>query len=131
MSLIEGGGHFSRNMTTCKTTGIGIFIIQPKVQPNPFCPSGSIRNQFEPLLRSILGDHAIPGMNENASETLFSEIRQLLIDHLFCNLTVPNPERNRSVSLRRFSEMAAHLFKRGKMVVKINISTTRREQYQD
>ena len=95
--MCVGIGHFCRDVTSCESAWIAVFIIDPDFHSQLFPFLYGIIKEMMPIFGNVFRDQSRSGMNENTSQSTIFELFHVEIDPLFGNFIVPVPQRGTAV----------------------------------
>ena len=90
---------FVRQSTTHSRAGKSFLIIEPQFQPEPLCFNAGMTHQFQPAVGHIFGPVSHPCVKRHSPATALCRQFQLARDLRLLLVTIPEPERDRTVFL--------------------------------
>ena len=109
LSLVVGFGHLRGNMSACKAARVGVFVVDPDVEPQFFPLFHTVFIKVEPLVGEVFGDQPRPRVDEGAAEALRLEVAQHPVDVGAGDLCVPDPQGRRAECPRGIGEFLSEL----------------------
>lgn len=96
-------------MSACEAARVGVFVVDPDVEPQFFPLFHTVFIKVEPLVGEVFGDQPRPRVDEGAAEALRLEVAQHPVDVGAGDLCVPDPQGRRAECPRGIGEFLSEL----------------------
>ena len=96
-------------MSTCEAARVGVFVVDPDVEPQFFPLFHTVFIKVEPFVGVVFGDQPRPRVDEGAAEALRLEVAQHPVDVGAGDPRVPDPQGRRAECPRGIGEFLSEL----------------------